>query len=85
MVANPFINNFNYGDDDAHIPFYNNFSKNAIKERITAIMKIRKTTIVSIIISAMLIFGTTVAFATSPTENKEAPKLQKRKNIPVLP
>ena len=46
-------------------PLCNHFSKNAIEERITAIMKTRKTTIVSLIMAAALITGTVTAFATS--------------------
>lgn len=51
-------------------PLCNNFSKNAIEERITAIMRIKKTTIVSIILALALVVGTTVAFATSAVEEK---------------
>lgn len=47
------------------MPFCNNFSKNAIEERITAIMKTKKTTIISFVLAAVLITGTAAAFATS--------------------
>ena len=47
------------------LPFCNNFSKNAIEERITAIMKIKKTSLLAIGIAAILIVGVTTAFATS--------------------
>lgn len=43
----------------------NYFSKNAIEERITAIMKIRKTTIFSLILTGFIVAGTATAFATS--------------------
>ena len=47
------------------LPFCNNFSKNAIEERITAVMKIKKTSLLAICIAAILIVGVTTAFATS--------------------
>ena len=47
------------------LPFCNNFSKNAIEERITAIMKMKKTSLFAICIAAMLIVGVTTTFATS--------------------
>ena len=46
-------------------PLCNGFSKNAIEERITAIMKTKKTTIISFVLAAVLITGTAAAFATS--------------------
>ncbi len=46
-------------------PLCNNFSKNAIEERITAIMKIKKTSPAALIASAALVAGVTTAFATS--------------------
>ncbi len=47
------------------LPFCNNFSKNAIEERITAVMKIKKTSLPAICIAAILIVGVTTTFATS--------------------
>ena len=47
------------------MPLCNNFSKNAIEERITAIMKTKKTTIVMLVASAIVIIGVTGTFATS--------------------
>ena len=47
------------------LPICNNFSKNAIEERITAIMKIKKTSLVAIIIATALVSTVTTAFATS--------------------
>lgn len=47
------------------VPFSNSFSKNAIAERITAIMKIKKTSIVGVLLALVLIAGTTTVFATS--------------------
>lgn len=47
-------------------PLCNNFSKNAIEERITAIMKIKKASIFSLVLALALVVGvTTTAFATS--------------------
>ena len=46
-------------------PLCSGFSKNAIEERITAIMKTKKTTIISFVLAAVLITGTAAAFATS--------------------
>lgn len=51
------------------LPFCNNFSKNAIEERITAIMKTKKTSLFAICIAAILIVGVTTTFATSAAEN----------------
>lgn len=54
-------------------PLCNHFSKNAIEERITAIMKIKKTTILSLAAAAALVAGTVTAFATSaPIPNGQA-------------
>ena len=46
-------------------PLCNHFSRNAIEERITAIMKTRKTTVVSLVLAALIVAGTTTVFATS--------------------
>ena len=45
------------------------FGRNAVRERIEAIMKFKKTTLAGIIVSACLIAGTTTAFATVNSEN----------------
>lgn len=53
-------------------PLCNNFSKNAIEERITAIMKMKKTSVVATFVAIALIISVTTAFATSAaTSNKE--------------
>lgn len=58
-------------------PLVNNFSKNAIEERIVAIMKFRKTSLVGIVLSLILITFTTTAFATSaPTITEDKSKLK---------
>ncbi len=46
-------------------PLCNNFSKNAIEERIAAIMKIKKTSLAALIAAAALVVGVTATFATS--------------------
>ena len=52
-------------------PFCNNFSKNAIEERIVAIMKIKKTSLVALIVAVALVTGVITVFATSAEANKE--------------
>ncbi|MBA9084728.1 beta-lactamase regulating signal transducer with metallopeptidase domain [Fontibacillus solani] len=49
-------------------PLCNSFSKNAIEERITAIMKIKKTSIAAIIIAAIVTTGVTITLATTAAE-----------------
>ena len=54
------------------VPLCSSFSGNAMEERIVAIMKTGKTTIVSVLLAGALIVGTTTAFATSaPTSTEE--------------
>ncbi len=45
--------------------FCNNFSKHAIEERIVSIMKMKKTSVVAILVAIMLIVGVATGFATS--------------------
>lgn len=47
-------------------PLCNNFSKNAIEERIVAIMKVKKASLAALIVAAALVVGVTAAFATFP-------------------
>ncbi len=54
-------------------PFCNHFSKNAVEERITAIMKTRKITMVSLGLAVVLIAGTVTVFATSAKADGENP------------
>ena len=54
------------------MPLCNHFSKNAIEERITAIMKLRKISRPAILLAAGLIIGFTAAFATSATYSSAA-------------
>ncbi len=46
-------------------PLCNHFSKNAIEERIVAIMKIKKTSLAALLVAICLIAGVTTGFATS--------------------
>ena len=46
-------------------PLCNHFSKNVMEERITAIMKTKKTTAATLLLAATLVAGTVTVFATS--------------------
>jgi len=52
------------------LPFCSNFSKNAIEERITAIMKMKKVTILSFVTACFIVCGIVTAFATSAQAGK---------------
>lgn len=52
------------------MPLCNSFSKNAIEERIIAIMKIKKTSIIVMLASVILIIGIATVFATSASAKK---------------
>ena len=75
-------------------PLCNNFSKNAIEERINAIMKIKKNTICSLILASFIVAGTTTAFATSANaqpqqaefvkQNKDIEIVSKPDNVPQI-
>ena len=52
------------------MPLYNNFSKNAIEERITAIMKIKRITLRAIMMSAAVFIAVIVLFATTAEEKQ---------------
>lgn len=54
---------------------YNHFSRNAIEERIVAIMKFKKTSALAITATACLIVGTTTVFATT-VETKNTDSVQ---------
>ena len=47
-------------------PLCNSFSKNAIEERIIAIMKMKKASLFTLLAAAALVVGVTIAFATAP-------------------
>ena len=56
------------------IPLVSHFSKNAIEERIRAIMKIRRTTVLTLALACLVVLGTGSVFATSPwTEDELVP------------
>lgn len=52
-------------------PLCNHFSKNVIEERITAVMIMKKTPWISLAVSAVLLTGTTMAFATTPQTDSD--------------
>lgn len=49
-------------------PLTSSFSKNAMQERIAAIMKSKKTTVVGIIVALLVVAAVTTVFATAPTQ-----------------
>ena len=51
-------------------PLVNHFNKNSLKERVTAIMKIKKITILSIILAFVLIVSSTMILISSCTNTK---------------
>ncbi len=55
-------------------PLGSHFSKNAIEERITAIMKTRKKSIIALVISIALVGGTIGVFATSASAEAQTTK-----------
>lgn len=57
------------GPQNALNPLYSGFNKSAIEERIVAIMKIKKKTVLSVILAVAVVAGTTVAFATTAKED----------------
>ena len=61
-------------------PLCSNFSKNAIEERITAIMKMKKTSMFSLVLAVALIVGVTTVFATSAFASS-AKESEKQANI----
>ena len=66
------------------VPLCSSFSGNAMEERIVAIMKTGKTTIVSVLLAGALVVGTTTAFATSaptsaPTNTEELDRSMNQK------
>ena len=56
-------------------PLCNNFNKNAIEERITAIMKIKKASIFSLVLALALVAAVTTGFATSAANATEPDSL----------
>ncbi|MDE7266332.1 MAG: hypothetical protein K2N89_02580 [Lachnospiraceae bacterium] len=62
------------------MPLCNSFSKNAIEERIIAIMKIKKTSVIAILVAVILIAGVTTAFATTAADKKAEIKKTENNN-----
>lgn len=58
------------------MPLANGFSKNAIEERIVAIMKAKKITLLVSAIALVLVTATVILFATSAKAEKPAPTLE---------
>ena len=56
-------------------PFASAFSKNAIEERIRAIMKMKKRSLAAIMAAVVLVCCVSVAFATSAAERKPMPRV----------
>ena len=54
-------------------PYYNSFSKNAIEERIIAIMKIKKTSLIAVLTAIIMVAGITTVFATTAMANSNNP------------
>ncbi len=52
-------------------PLNNHFSKNAIEERIVAIMKVKKASTITTVLALVLIMGTTTVFATSSAKSND--------------
>lgn len=68
------------------MPFANNFSKNAIEERIKAIMNYKKTSIFSVLVAALLVGVTTTAFAlNAPVANSTPAKVKLADTASVTP
>lgn len=55
-------------------PLGSHFSRNAIEERIVAMMKIKKTSLAALLAAIALVGGVTTAFATSAEEGESAPR-----------
>lgn len=53
------------------MPLCNNFSQNAIEERVRAIMKVKNISLAAVIFAAGLVVGVTMAFATSAAGDTE--------------
>lgn len=52
------------------MPLCSSFSKNAIEERIIAIMKMKKTSVIAVLAAVVLIAGVTTIFATTAADKK---------------
>ncbi|MCM1474296.1 MAG: M56 family metallopeptidase [Muribaculaceae bacterium] len=61
-------------------PFCNNFSKNAIEERIESIMRVKKISVLSLALACTVVVGTAGVFATSVQADKEVESKQTVEN-----
>lgn len=66
------------------MPLCNNFKSNAMEERIIAIMKYKKTCILSLIAAFFLIFGVTAVFATSGRQEDDYSMTDEAGNIAAI-
>lgn len=67
------------------MPLHIGFSKNSAEERITAIMKYKKSSVIAIVLAAFLVIGMTTAFAlsaaaTTPSKNSGVPANSNKNN-----
>ncbi|MDO4719578.1 MAG: M56 family metallopeptidase [Peptostreptococcaceae bacterium] len=60
----------------AFIPICNNFSKNAVEERIVAIMKMKKQSVIAVAAAVLLVLGLAAGFATSAAKEGEKNEVQ---------
>ena len=60
---------------------YSAFGKNAIEERIGAIMKMKKRSLLSVVMAVVLVFTLTACLATSPVEEETSAPAAEEKNI----
>ena len=59
---------------------YSAFGKNAIEERIGAIMKMKKRSLLSVVMAVVLVFTMTACLATSPVEEETSAQTAEEKN-----
>lgn len=59
---------------------YSAFGKNAIEERISAIMKMKKRSLLSVVMAVVLVFTLTACLATSPVEEETSAQTAEEKN-----
>ncbi len=63
------------------IPLGSNFSKNAIEERITAVMKIKKSTMLTAGAAVVLVILVTLTFATSAADERNAADVEINRTV----
>lgn len=71
----------NFEEKRSLSPMFTRFSGNAVKERIEAIMKLNKTSILSAVLAAVLVAGATTVFA-APQSNEDAPASPSESSAP---